>query len=104
LDENLGVLGFCLVLWVKRAGVSGVGVLRGSGGVELYFYIGLLGLDGCACERAVFTGKVLRCRSFVDVFINVWEMLFEKKSEVGKILEGMGFEHATLGIRSAVTD
>ena len=34
----------------------------------------------------------------VDVFIKELEMLFEKKSEVGKILEGMGFEPATLGI------
>ena len=40
----------------------------------------------------------------VDVFVNVWEILFEKKSEVGKLLEGMGFEPASLGIRSAVTD
>ena len=31
-------------------------------------------------------------------------MLFEKKSKVGKILEGMGFEPATLGNRSVVTD
>ena len=40
----------------------------------------------------------------VDVFIKELEMLFEKKSGVGKILEGMWFEPASLGIRSAVTD
>ena len=62
LDENLGVLDSCLVLWVKRAGVGGVGILNGSGGVELYFFISLLDLAGCGCERVVFTGEVLECR------------------------------------------
>ena len=57
LDE--GVLGSCLVLWVKREGVGGVGILIGSGGVELYLYISLLSLAGCGCERAVFTGELL---------------------------------------------
>ena len=37
LDENLGVLGSCLVLWVKRAGVGGVGILNGSGGGRALF-------------------------------------------------------------------
>jgi hypothetical protein len=32
------------------------------------------------------------------------EVLFEKKLRLGKILEGMGFEPTSLGIRSAVTD
>jgi hypothetical protein len=39
LHEDLGVLGSCEVLWVKRSGVSGVGVLSGSWGVELCFIL-----------------------------------------------------------------
>ena len=52
----------------------------------------------------VLPGKCCDVVYYVDVFIKEWGILFEKKSEVGKILEGMGFEPATLGIRSAVTD
>ena len=49
-------------------------------------------------------GKCCDVVIFVDVFINVWEVLFEKNWRLGKMLEGMGFEPATLGKRSAVTD
>ena len=38
-----------------------------------------------------------------DVFIKVGDLVREKL-EVGKILQGLGFEPATLGIVSAVTD
>ena len=39
LHENLGVMGSCLVLWVKRAGVGGVGILNGSGGSSFIFLL-----------------------------------------------------------------
>jgi hypothetical protein len=39
LDEDLGVLGSCEILCLRRSGVSGVGVLSGSGAVELCFIL-----------------------------------------------------------------
>ncbi len=78
LHENLGVMGSCLVLWVYRAGDGGVGILNGSGGVELYFYISLLGLAGCGCERVVFTGEVLECRDWLMSLLRSWRCCSRK--------------------------
>jgi hypothetical protein len=60
----------------------------GQGGSSFIFILVYWVWLGVGVRELFSPGNFCDVGFLVDVFINVWEMLFEKKSEVGKILEG----------------